>query len=65
MDEYYKNINFSWFDYIKLGHYDENLGGLNKESTNQKLYHLIQTKFDENTHKIEFKDITNLFWKKG
>jgi len=65
MDEYYKDIDFKWFDYIKLGHYDEELGGLNKKTTNQKLYQLIKTKFDDGIYKIDFNDITHLFWKKG
>ena len=65
MDEYYKDIDFKWFDYIKLGHYDEELGGLNKKTTNQKLYQLIKTKFDDGIYKIDFNDITHLFWKKS
>ena len=65
MDEYYKDIDFKWFDYIKLGHYNEELGGLNKKTTNQKLYQLIKTKFDDGIYKIDFNDITHLFWKKS
>jgi anaerobic ribonucleoside-triphosphate reductase activating protein len=65
MDEYYKNVNFDWFDYIKLGHYDEKLGGLNKKTTNQKLFKLTHKKLDDDVNKIEFTNITNLFWKKG
>lgn len=53
-DSYYKNINFNYFDYIKLGHYDEDLGGLNKETTNQRLYKV---------NNGELEDITNRFWK--
>ena len=64
MDNYHKNIDFKWFDYIKLGHYDEELGGLNKETTNQRLYKLVQTRFDDGVYKIDFNDITHLFWKK-
>ena len=64
-DNYYEAINFDFFDYIKLGHYDEELGGLNKPTTNQKLYKLIHEDLDEETKKIEFKDITHMFWKKG
>lgn len=62
-DEYYKDINFNYFDYIKLGHYDEDLGGLNKRTTNQRLYKLTHTKLDGETKKIDFEDITYLFWK--
>lgn len=62
-DSYYKNIDFNWFDYIKLGHYDEDLGGLNKETTNQRLYKLTHTKLDDGVKKIDFEDITSKFWK--
>ena len=39
------------FDYVKLGEYNEKLGPLNKETTNQRLYY----------HNM---DITFKFWKK-
>ena len=65
MDDYYKDINFNWFDYIKLGHYDEELGGLDNMTTNQKLYKLTHEKLDDNTTRIDFKDITEMFWKKN
>jgi anaerobic ribonucleoside-triphosphate reductase activating protein len=65
MDEYYKNIEFNWFDYIKLGHYDEELGALNSKTTNQKLYKLTHKILDDGVKKIEFDDIAHLFWKKG
>lgn len=41
------------FDYVKTGKYIEELGPLNKETTNQRLYKL--------TDGIEI-DITHLFW---
>lgn len=62
-DSYYKDINFNYFNYIKLGHYDEDLGGLNKKTTNQHLYKLIHTKLDDGVKKIDFEDITSKFWK--
>ena len=62
-DSYYKDINFNYFDYIKIGHYDEDLGGLNKETTNQRLYKLTHTKLDDVVKKIDFEDITSKFWK--
>lgn len=40
---------FDEFDYVKVGSYQEVFGGLNKKTTNQRLYH----------HK---NDITNKFW---
>ena len=62
-DTYYEDINFNWYDYIKLGHYDEELGGLNKSTTNQRLFKLTHEKIDD-VKKITFNDITNMFWKK-
>ena len=62
-DIYHKNVEFNWFDYIKLGHYDEKLGGLNKKTTNQRLFKLIHNKLDDGVSKIDFEDITKLFWK--
>ncbi len=62
-DSYYKNINFNYFDYIKLGHYDEDLGGLNKETTNQRLFKITHEKLEDGVKKIDFEDITNKFWK--
>lgn len=63
-DEYYQGINFDWFDFIKLGHYDDKFGPLNKETTNQKLFKINHEKID-NVKKITFEDITNMFWKKA
>lgn len=62
-DTYYNNINFDYFDYIKLGHYDENLGGLNKKTTNQRLYKITHEILDDEVKKIDFEDITSKFWK--
>ena len=62
-DEYYQGINFDWFDFIKLGHYDDKFGPLNKETTNQKLYKINHEKIDK-VKKITFEDITYMFWKK-
>ena len=63
-DSYYKNINFNHFDYIKLGHNDEELGGLNKKTTNQRLYKLKHKIFEsEGVEQIDFEDITSKFWK--
>lgn len=43
-----------WFDYIKVGHYDQNLGGLEQKTTNQRMY--------KHTNG-EWEDITYRFWK--
>lgn len=62
-DSYYKNINLNYFDYIKLGHYDEDLGGLNKETTNQRLFKITHEKLEDGVKKLSFEDITSKFWK--
>ena len=43
-------------DYLKLGHYDEALGGLNNPNTNQSMF-----AFDEDGVAT---DITHMFWRK-
>jgi len=43
-------------DYLKIGHYDEALGGLNNPNTNQSMF-----AFDEDGVAT---DITNMFWRK-
>ncbi len=48
-------INLANFDYIKLGPYIEAKGGLNKSTTNQRLYKIVEGKM---------MDITERFWKK-
>lgn len=64
------NLNVGWYsgkdkidqdilssnlcDYIKIGHYDEKYGPLDKKMTNQKLYFLSDTGYE---------DITYKFWK--
>lgn len=42
------------FQYIKIGPYIENLGGLKSATTNQRLYEIEEG---------EMKDITSVFWK--
>ena len=44
----------SIFDFVKLGSYQENCGGLNNKSTNQKLLEKV---------KNEYIDITYKFWR--
>ena len=44
------------FDYVKLGPYIEELGGLKSPTTNQRLY---------KRENGEWKDITSSFWKKN
>lgn len=46
-------VNYKNFDYVKIGPYIEELGGLDKSTTNQRLY-----KITEN----EVTDITSTLW---
>lgn len=52
-----EELNFDNFDYIKIGSYNEELGGLDKKTTNQKLFKLYGPAFSE------WVDITYKFWK--
>jgi anaerobic ribonucleoside-triphosphate reductase activating protein len=51
---------FNNFDYIKTGPYIKELGGLDKPSTNQRLYKLVHS-----NEKVEWINITYKFWKHG
>ena len=53
-------IDLFRLDYLKIGHYDEELGGLDKETTNQRLYKVICEDKDGNS----LHDITPMFWRK-
>ena len=55
-DELSEDIDIRLFDYIKLGHYDEKFGGLDKETTNQRLYKIAHDK-------ESLIDITSKFWR--
>ncbi|MBR2248726.1 MAG: 4Fe-4S cluster-binding domain-containing protein [Bacilli bacterium] len=50
-----ENIDLSAFDYVKLGPYKKDLGGLDSPTTNQRLYIVKARK--------ELIDITNKYWK--
>lgn len=52
-------INIKYFDFIKLGPYKENLGGLDKKTTNQKFYKVFH--FSNGTS--DLLDITYKFQK--
>lgn len=60
-----KNIDISKFNYIKLGPYIEELGGLKSPTTNQRLYEVKMYKeLDEKGNPIYgLEDITEVFWK--
>lgn len=53
-----EKINIKNFDYIKIGPYDEKLGPLTNNKTNQKMFKIIHFKGMSN-----IKDITYKFWK--
>lgn len=63
--EFPKNIDISKFNYIKLGPYIEELGGLKSPTTNQRLYEVKMCKeLDEKGNPIYgLEDITEVFWK--
>ena len=48
------DINLDYFDYIKIGAYIKDLGGLKSPKTNQRLYKIKDKKLE---------DITYKFWK--
>ncbi len=50
------DISLENFDFIKLGPYVEELGGLDKRTTNQKLFKVEKD--------LSLTDITSKFWKK-
>lgn len=54
-DEYFI---LSSLDYLKLGHYDEELGGLASKTTNQRLFKIAH---ENKVNRLE--DITYKFWK--
>ena len=51
-----------WFDFIKLGAYIEELGPLNKPTTNQRFYKVCIEPSGDNYWE-SLVDITSLFWK--
>lgn len=62
-EEISKDINRSNFDFIKVGPYIEELGGLTSKTTNQRMYRVIPD-IDKRGNRIyNLEDITHLFWK--
>ena len=49
------------FDFIKIGPYLKDNGGLDNPNTNQRMYEI--RRFSQNTDKLGLFDITNKFWK--
>jgi len=48
-----------WVDYVKVGPYKKECGGLENPHTNQKMF-----KVDKNLNDFVYTDITQQFWKK-
>lgn len=59
------SIDIKNFDFIKLGPYVEELGGLKSPTTNQRLYKVerSETKYDNEYPIYKLVDITYKFWK--
>ena len=57
-----KHFNLEPFNFIKLGPYIKELGGLDSKTTNQKMYQRVNKEFD-NIYLNGFEDITYKFWK--
>jgi len=58
-----KNFDLSVFDYIKIGSYKENYGGLDSRKTNQRFYEVQMTKtIIDDVVMYGLEDITNKFW---
>jgi hypothetical protein len=53
-----KNEVVGLLDYIKIGSYKEDLGGLDNPTTNQKMY-----KVNKSNNYYMLEDITHKFWR--
>ena len=49
-----------WIDYVKVGPYKKECGGLENPHTNQKMF-----KLNRHADHVEYTDITQQFWKKS
>lgn len=49
------NFNLKWVDFIKLGPYIEELGPLNKKTTNQKMFQVIHNPDSDRLFDITYK----------
>ena len=56
-----KDINLKWFDFVKLGPYIEELGPLNSKTTNQRMYEVVYSHYEDGTAGYELNDITYKF----
>lgn len=58
-----KDLNAFVFDYIKIGPYIKERGGLDNPNTNQRLYKVNLKDNHNYNFDVEFEDITYKFWK--
>lgn len=58
-----KAIELQNFNFIKIGPYIEELGPLNKRTTNQRFYEVIPLKDELGNRLYKLEDKTYLFWK--
>ena len=58
-------IDIDWFDYIKLGPYIKELGGLDNPNTNQKFYSKGKYLHKMDASNEMLYDVTYKFWKHG
>lgn len=61
--EFNSDISIYHFDYIKLGPYIEERGPLNNKNTNQRMYKILLSRYEDGTSGYELEDITYKFWK--
>lgn len=54
-----KELQIDLFDFVKIGPYIDNMGGLNKKTTNQKMFKIVK-----HNNKVDLEDNTFRFWKK-
>ena len=57
-DEMWNGIDLQYFDFVKIGSYQKDLGPLNSPTTNQRLYRVYHTEVS-----TVLMDITYVFWK--
>lgn len=58
-------LDFKFLDFLKIGKYNNLLGGLESPLTNQKFYAIIHTEVGKNDYLHQFIDITHKFQKRG
>ena len=62
-DKLSPEINLDYFDFYKLGPYNEEKGPLTNPNTNQRFYSKGKHLHKISAYKDSFYDVTNWFWK--